>query len=276
MAERRYHLWPVDEATSHNVKMKAIGFKKATGQHGIGSHFCFIAGPLLGLCIAARQFFCSCNGCKTKLSLDTIEERYSGPFDECKYLSLYKIDNDEGWNDVRILIFQPQVDCDVEESEETLVHTLLELCKTIPRGVVVGRIDAYAVNGIDWYYLVGWIEESHAVKVDEIVMVEDAPMMLFKGEWICEGKWWDKVSRAKFRHTVRDMVVTVCMKSVINADLITSPISEANTFPRVHSSVQDQVLSLHLQKLHARDHDFIIEEIGRRELLNANKDIDGE
>ncbi len=72
------------------------------------------------------------------------------------------------------------------------------------------------------------------------------------------------------------MVVTVCMKSVINADLITSPISEANTFPRVHPSVQDQVLSLHLQKLHARDHDFIIEEIGRRELLNANKDIDGE
>ena len=37
--ERRYHFRPVDAATSHNVKMKAIGFEKATGRNGIGLYF---------------------------------------------------------------------------------------------------------------------------------------------------------------------------------------------------------------------------------------------
>jgi hypothetical protein len=210
-----------------------------------------MADPLLGLHIAACHFFCSCNACKTKLSLGTIEERYCRPFDQCKYWPLHKIDSNEGWNDVYILTFQPQDDCDVVKLDKTLVHTLMELGKTISRSIVIGGKGAYVVDDIDSYYLVKWIEELHKVEEDGIVMVEDAPMMLFKRDWICRRKWFDKVVREKFWYTIGDTVVTVRMKSILDADLVMSPISEANAFPRVHPTVRDQVLQLHPHKLHA-------------------------
>ena len=47
-------------------------------------------------------------------------------------------------------------------------------------------------------------------------------------------------------------------------------------FPRVHPSLRDQVFPLHPNKLLVHDHDFMMEEIERRELLNADEDIDGE
>ncbi len=71
-------------------------------------------------------------------------------------------------------------------------------------------------------------------------------------------------------------MVTVRMKNVLNADLLLSPISKENPFPRVHLSMRDHAKQLHPHKLLVRDHDFMIEEIERRELLNANEDIDGE
>jgi hypothetical protein len=123
---------------------------------------------------------------------------------------------------------------------------------------------------------VKWIEEPQEVEEDGIVLVEDSPMMLFKEDWTCRGRWLDKVARAKYWYTVGDTVVTVWMKSVLNADLLLSPISKENQLPRLHPCVRDQVLPLHPQKLLVSDHDFMMEEIERRELLNANEDIDGE
>jgi hypothetical protein len=259
--ERQYHYRPVDEATSHNVKMRAIGFNKAKGRYGIGSHFCFMADPSLGLHCATRRFFCSCNGCRTKLLFGTIDERYNGPFDQCKNWPIYKINGNEGWNDVRILSFQPSDDCNVDELEHSLVHPLQELGKTISRNIIIGGIGAYAVDDADRYYLVKWIEEPQEVEADEIVIVEDAPMMIFKGDWICKGRWLDQVVRAKYWYTVGATVVTVRMKNVLHADLLMSPISYSNKFPRVHQSVRNHVLPLKPHKLLPQDHDYMMDEI---------------
>ena len=256
--------------------MKAVGFKRGGGRNGIGSHYCFMADPLLTIHLATRRFFCSCDGCRRKVLLGTIQDWYDGPFDQCKYWKLFKIDDGNGWNDVCILTFHPQVDCDVDELDESLVHTLRELGKSISRNVSVGGIGSYAADDVDCYYLVKWIEEPQEVKEDGIVLVEDSPMMLFKGDWTCRGRWLDKVARAKYWYTVGDTAVTVRMKNVLNADILLSSVSEENPLPRLHPSVRDQVLPLHPQKLLARDHDFMMEEIERRELLNAEEDIDGD
>ena len=100
--ERQYHFWPVSNASSHNVKMKVVGFKRGGGRNGIGSHYCFMADPLLGIRLAARRFFCSCDCCMRKLSLGTIQDRYDGPFDQCKYWPLFKIDDGNGWKYVLV------------------------------------------------------------------------------------------------------------------------------------------------------------------------------
>ena len=49
VTERRYHLRPVEDASTHNVKMTAVGFEKKKGRYGIGCHYCFVGDPLLGL-----------------------------------------------------------------------------------------------------------------------------------------------------------------------------------------------------------------------------------
>ncbi len=124
---RRYQFIPVDEAKLHNVKMNAIGFDNKTKQLGIGSYYCFRADPLLGPRIAAWRFYCSCAACINKLSLPTVATRYDAPFEQCNYWPLYKLDEHRGWNDVRILSFEPARGCDKNRLEATIVATLREL-----------------------------------------------------------------------------------------------------------------------------------------------------
>ncbi len=121
-----------------------------------------------------------------------------------------------------------------------------------------------------------WIEELQEVEADEIVMVEDAPMMIFKGDWICKGRWLDQVVRAKYWYTVGATVATIRMKNVLHADLLMSPISDSNKFPMVHQSVRNHVLPLKPHKLLPQDHDYMMDEIIQSELLNANKEMDDE
>ena len=209
---RRYHLRQVDEAKSHNVKMKAIGFDNKTKRSGIGAYYCFRADPLLGPRIAARRFYCSCAFCMNKLSLPTIEERYDGPFDQCKYWPLFRIDDHRGWNDVRIISFEPAKGCDVNELEETFVATLRELGKTMARSVVIGGKGAYSVDAEDSkYYLVEWTADPHMIEEDNVIMVVDQPMQLFAGDWVCCEKWLNPVHRAKYWYMVGDVEVTIRM-----------------------------------------------------------------
>ena len=55
--ERQYHLRSSNAASTHNVKMKAVGFDKWSGRNGISCHYCFMADPLLGLRLAVCRFF---------------------------------------------------------------------------------------------------------------------------------------------------------------------------------------------------------------------------
>jgi hypothetical protein len=115
--------------------------------------------------------------------LPTVSERYSGPFDECKYWSLFKIDDTRGWNDTKIISFAPAKDCDAEEMEETLVATLKQLAKTISRNVVIGGVGAYAVDDdVDQYYLVKWTQVPRELLDDEIIMVENTMTTVFRGD----------------------------------------------------------------------------------------------
>jgi hypothetical protein len=89
VSKRRYHLKPVEEASTHNIKMTAVGFEKKKGHYGIGSHYCFVGDLLLGLKIVTQFFFCGCDGCKSKLSSPIISERYSRQFEMCKYWPIF-------------------------------------------------------------------------------------------------------------------------------------------------------------------------------------------
>ncbi len=189
--EFRYHFREVSEAKSHNVKMMAIGFKTKKKQLGIGSYYSFIADPLLRPKIAAHRFFCSCEFCSNKLSLPTVSERYDGPFDRCKYWPVFAINANLGWNDIRVISFEPGKGCNDEELAETFVAAVRELGKTIPRSVMVGGIGAYGVDADDSdYYLVQWTEEPHMIEDDDVLLVGDPQIQIqvFTGNWVCNRR----------------------------------------------------------------------------------------
>jgi hypothetical protein len=111
-----------------------------------------------------------------KLSLPTIEERYDGPFDQCKYWPLFKIDDHRRRNDVMIISFEPAKGCDVNELEETFVATLREVGKTMARSVVIGGKGAYSVDAEDSkYYLVEWTADPPMIEEDNVIMVVNQP-----------------------------------------------------------------------------------------------------
>jgi hypothetical protein len=108
---------------------------------------------------------------------------------------------------------------------------------------------------------------------DEIIMVENTMMTVFWGDWICEGRWLNRVEHARYWYTVGDTVVTVCMKNVLHADLAMTPISVNNPLPRLHPTVQDQVVPLNPHKMRSTDHDFMMDEISRRDAMNFEEEV---
>jgi len=118
------------------------------------------------------------------------------------------------------------------------------------------------------YYLVKWTQVTRELLHDEIILVEETMMTVFQGDWICQGRWLNRVDRAKYWYTVGDTVVTVRMKNVLHADLAMTPISANNPLPRLHQIVRIQVLPLNPHKLRLIDHDFMMDEISWRETMN--------
>ena len=104
-------------------------------------------------------------------------------------------------------------------------------------------------------------------------MVENTIMMVTKGDWVCDGMWYDRVERTKSWYTLGNDVVTVRMKNVLHADLIMIPISSDNPLPWLHPTVQNHVVPLHPEMLRSSNHDFMMDEIGRREMLSYDKEV---
>ena len=104
-------------------------------------------------------------------------------------------------------------------------------------------------------------------------MVENTIMMVTKGDWVCDGMWYDRVERTKSWYTLGNDVVTVRMKNVLHADLIMIPISSDNPLPWLHPTVQNHVVPLHPEMLRSSDHDFTMDEIGQGEMLSYDKEV---
>ncbi len=83
----------------------------------------------------------------------------------------------------------------------------------------------------------------------------------------------NRVERARYWYTVGDTVVTVQMKNVLHSDLAMTPISASNPLPRLHPTVRDQVVPLNPHKMRSIDHDFMMDEISRRDTMNFEEEV---
>ncbi len=158
--------------------------------------------------------------------------------------------------------------------DESFVQTLKDLAKTISCKLLLGGVGAHAVDDdCDRYYLVQWVNLPQELDEDEMIMVENKMMMVSKGGLVCQGKWYDRVECTKYWYTLSETTVTVQMKNVLHANLMLIPIGAANPLPCLHPMVWDHILLLHPEMLQSSNHDFMMEEIGCREMMSYNKDI---
>jgi hypothetical protein len=109
-----------------------------------------------------------------------------------------------------------------------------------------------------------------------VIMVANQLMQVFTGDWVCNGKWLNNVHQAKFWYTIGDIEVTVRMQNVLNPNLSMRAVSADNPLPRMSNTVAEAIAQNHPIKLNACDHDFMMDEISRRQMLDYNEDVDNE
>ncbi len=82
--------------------------------------------------------------------------------------------------------------------------------------------------------------------------------------------------RAIFWYTVGDIEVTVRMQNVLNPNLGMCVTSADNPLPRMSNAAAEAIAQNHPIKLNAYDHDFMIDEISRQQILDHDEDVDDE
>ena len=144
------------------------------------------------------------------------------------------------------------------------------------RNAVIGGKGAYGADAEDTkkYHLVEWTADPQVIKEDGVIMVANQPMQVFAGNWVCDGKWLNPVHRAKFWYTVGDVEVMVWMQNVLNPNLSMSDLSADNPLPRLSNAVAEAVTQKHPIKLNAYDHNFVMDEISRGQMLDHDEDVD--
>jgi hypothetical protein len=133
------------------------------------------------------------------------------------------------------------------------------------RIVVIGGKGAYGVNAEDTkYYLVEWTADPQVIEEDGVIMVADQLMQVFAGNLVCNGKLLNNVHQAKFWNTVGGIEVTGRMQNILNPYLGVRAVSA------------DTIAQNHPIKLNAYAHDFMMDEISRRQMLDDDEDADNE
>jgi hypothetical protein len=84
------------------------------------------------------------------------------------------------------------------------------------------------------------------------------------------------VHQAKFWYTIGDIEVMVRMQNVLNPNLGMRVVSADNTLPRMSNAAAEAIAQNHPIKLNAYDHDFMMDEISRRQMLDHNENVDDE
>jgi hypothetical protein len=110
---------------------------------------------------------------------------------------------------------------------------------------------------------------------EDTELTEYNPKIFLKaGELVCSAKYLEKVPRAKqwYTQTREAIMTTVQMQQVVAADSKLMPISPDNQLPRTCRRQHAQELGA--VRVSDEDHDEIMEEIHRREILDFDEEDD--
>jgi hypothetical protein len=231
------------------------------------------ADPDLGIGkIALRRIPCACNGCIQQLeelwvpgAKPTEQARYATS-KNCHWRSIFYENDEKGLNDWVIADLVPKKESSVEEEEEAYMVYLDSLAEEAKREIRAGKTGAFATEDpkFDGYYLVNWVSEPRVLEEPMTLTEYEPPIHLPTGEHVCDAIYLDRIPGAKRWWYETELPVTVRLQQVLMADLTLLPMSERN---KPGGASRRLVTEQQAKKLNVEDHLRLIDEIGRRAIL---------
>ena len=123
--------------------------------------------------------------------------------------------------------------------------------------------------------LVKWEEEPKLAEVDETFELQGGNVTVYKGDWYCKGKWFQKVPGAKNWWTTHALSTIVRLETVLNADVIL-PKSGTNlirSFGRLARQTKAAVNSNGAWRVSDEVDLFMVEESRRRNAWEYDEDM---
>jgi hypothetical protein len=272
---RHYHVQDPTAVQFANLKMQAKGF--SAGEHnGLMAMYNFRFDPDLGLGKGAvRRIPCGCDTCYAQLSLPwrngktfLEQDRYARN-ENCAYWPLF-----EGLNDWTQISLVPKAGIDEEELNDARGIVLDGIAEMISETIEVGESGAFMTDDTttDGYYLVEWAGEPYTLQEETVLNEYEPPIILPEGELVCEAKYWSQVPRAKRWFTpsqTGDTRTVVRLQQVVASRVRLIAISATNKMP--NTCDKRTATRLGARKLHPEDHEAMVEEMSRREVLDFHE-----
>jgi hypothetical protein len=279
MKSRHYHLQDPNMVRFGSVKMEATGFRSVRGEarNGIAAMYNFRADPDLGMrAIAARRIPCACAACIEQLQRPWLpghpvegQPRYSRN-SRCQLFSIF-----DGLNDWTIISLKAKAGADEDEVDEAHAYALKGIETINSERVEKDNHGAFGTNDpdADGYYVVQWSSDPYTLQED---LPLDSGTFIPGGEIVCDATYYQKVPRAKHWYipekseTGENLKTIVRMKHVLAPDLYLLEVSNQNKLPNTCN--KRQILLLNPIRIAEHDHDWIHDEIARREEMDYEED----
>jgi hypothetical protein len=216
--------------------MMSVGLPKGT-HNGILARYNLRCEKDLGIGAAAvRRIPCACAGCLEQLAKlwqpgvqANQQPRYASST-TCHFWPIF-----EGLNDWIIITLEPTASTSREEIEETWAVALEGIATRMAEKVEVGMFGTFQTDDpdADGYYLVEWTSVPYTIQENVELTEYDPPIQIERGELVCDGKYWNKVPRAKLWYTrpTEPLPTVVRMQQVVSSKVELESISEMNKLP---------------------------------------------
>ena len=177
-------------------------------------------------------------------------------------------------NDWHLVDLVPGKGNDPAEIEQAQTIVLESIAERYSEEVQVGNFGAFMTSDMeaDGYYVVQWTSDPYTLQADSILDEYDPPLLMRKGELVCDAKYFKKVPRARRWYTPTHGTTpgtVVRLQQVVASDIQMLETTEA-ALPSTCDRRTAQ--RLHAKKIAETDHEAILEEISMREGLDHDEE----
>ena len=257
---REWLVW-LKEDTVSELKYKTVDFTKEAKQAGGTSNkrYHVYCCPELGTGrVALRRIPCACVPCDTTIRLPWLvgvtapkQPRFA-TVEECRYRKILGIRNE--WNVVRLEVDHAKANLDdVDIAREDV---LVSLSSNIAATIEIGGYGAIVTNdeaARDGYWMVEWTSESYTCQET--------------GRLVCDGFYLNEVPGGPQWWTPSGLAVTTPLVNVVMADVKMDPIEVGRNVPSSSHVNRRQCLEKEALRVEVDSHDYIFDEMFRRERL---------